>query len=118
MLGPTDSGWSLVPVVGHADVSLHVPPERTRLVVGELPGPFEKLCLGHWDAAIILRREVLCEKPLPVQQSPSCSNLCAWHKHLAWPARFPLRVGVQSPSPTPIFARTAPAMSFGGSRME
>jgi hypothetical protein len=39
------------------------PPELTRLVVGELPGPFEELCLGHWDAAIILRREVLCEKP-------------------------------------------------------
>jgi hypothetical protein len=43
--------------------SLRDPPELTRLVVGELPGPFEELCLGHWDAAIILRREVLCEKP-------------------------------------------------------
>src|SRR6478736_7828479 len=63
MLGPTDPSWSLAPVVDHADVSLHDPPERTRLVVSELPGPFEKLCLGQWETAIILRREVLCEKP-------------------------------------------------------
>ena len=63
MLGPTDPGWSLAPVVDHADVSLHDPPERTRLVVSELPGPFEELRLGQWDAAIILCREVLCEKP-------------------------------------------------------
>src|SRR6476659_5960169 len=63
MLGPTDPGWSLAPVVDHADVSLHDPPEHTRLVVSELPGPFEELRLGQWDAAIILCREVLCEKP-------------------------------------------------------
>src|SRR6476646_413711 len=63
MLGPTDPGWSLAPVVDHADVSLHDPPEHTRLVVSELPGPFEELRLGHWCATIILRREVLCEKP-------------------------------------------------------
>jgi len=68
MLGPTDPGWSLAPVVGHADISLHDPPELTRLVVGELPGSFEELCLSHWDAAIILRREVLCEKPRGVCQ--------------------------------------------------
>ena len=63
MLGPTDPGWSLAPVVGHADVSLRDPPERTRVVVSELPGPFEELCLGQWDAAIILRWEVLWRSP-------------------------------------------------------
>ena len=43
----------------HADVSLHDPPELTCLFVGEIPGPFEELCLGHWDVATTLRREVL-----------------------------------------------------------
>ena len=59
---PTDPGWSLAVLLVMRTFLYTIHPS-SRLVVGELPGPFEELCLGHWDVAIILRREVLCEKP-------------------------------------------------------
>ena len=52
---PTDPGWSLAVLLVMRTFLYTIHPS-SRLVVGELPGPFEELCLGHWDVAIILRR--------------------------------------------------------------
>ena len=59
---PTDPGWSLAVLLVMRTFLYTIHPS-SRLVVGELPGQVEELCLGHWDVAIIFRREVLCEKP-------------------------------------------------------